>query len=73
MGGDDAWAAMDAWCKKRAEDLRDQSAIVLKRNGYKTDDPAHRVLLGQSQAYHAMRSFIHGARPRPNHTPPAKP
>ena len=61
----DELKAMDDWCVKRVARLRDpMESHVMK--GRSLDDPEYRRQLGQSQAYHAMRSFIHGCLRAPS-------
>jgi len=57
-----AWEIMDAWCAAKSAALSQTAESMLNRNKFNTNDPAYRVILGQSQAFHRMRSFIHGNR-----------
>lgn len=53
---------LDEWCKRRIARLEEpMSRHVMERNDPELSDPNYRVMLGQSQAYSAMRSFIHGS------------
>jgi len=66
---EEAWHAMDDWCRKRSADLL-QTMEPYIMGGGSTDDAQYRQQLGQSQAYAAMRSFIHGALTTPNESTP---
>lgn len=61
-GVSDPWKTLDAWCEIEADRVGRSAARMLEREGYNLDHPDYRQALGQSQAYHRMRSFIHGAR-----------
>ena len=56
-----AWRAMDDWCRRRGAFLG-ESATRLLDKGADLDDREYRRLLGASQAYGQMRSFIHSNR-----------
>lgn len=53
-------AELDDWAKTRAELSSEQCAAMLRR-GYSLGHPDYRRMLGQNQAYMAMRSYIHGS------------
>lgn len=56
-----AWQAMDDWCREQSKKLLAQTnPHILK--GSDLNDREFRRLLGQSQAFLRMRSFIHGSR-----------
>lgn len=59
----DPWQAMDDWCAKQSQKLIESSNEQILA-GVQLADPQYRCLLGQSQAFQRMRSFIHSARPR---------
>lgn len=60
----DAWQIMDDWCRAQCQKLLGQTnPHILK--GRDLNDREFRRLLGQSQAFLKMRSFIHGSRPNP--------
>jgi hypothetical protein len=52
---------MDDWCAAQSEKLLARTSPHI-RKGRNLNDPEFRRLLGQSQALHRMRSFIHGSR-----------
>ena len=58
------WADLDAWCLDRAEDAQRDCSDLVKR-GATLLDPEYRRLLGQYQAYQAVRSFILDFRESP--------
>lgn len=51
---------LDAWCKKRAAALSEPMNRHVMAGG-NLDDREFRRMLGESSAYFAMRSYIHGA------------
>jgi hypothetical protein len=58
----DAWQIMDDWCAKRTEALQEQACHLILRRKVALHDPELRWAVGQSDAFHRMRSFIHGSR-----------
>ena len=65
----DALTVMDDWCRKQMAALSERTTPMVM-NGVDLDSPEYRRLLGQHQAFHKMRSFIHGCRA---HTPKETP
>lgn len=55
---------LDDWAKSRVDWTLEQANKRYEEIRC-LDDPEYRVLLGQNQAYNAMRSFIHGSRSHP--------
>lgn len=54
------FAVLDGWCKRRCDKIMHQTESHILSGG-SLDDPEHLRLVGESRAYHAMRSYLHGA------------
>lgn len=57
----DPWTLMDDWCKQKGGAVTEK-ALKLRESGCQLEDPSYREMLGQSNAFHRMRAFIHGHR-----------
>lgn len=59
------WQIMDEWCQRQLAAIRTEIEERVAQ-GCDYDAPEHRMKIGQSQAFHRMRSFIHGTCNPPN-------
>jgi hypothetical protein len=59
---------MDDWCVKRAAALSKRAGEHIMA-GRSLEAPGYRMILGESRAYMAMRSFIHGSIRQADHKP----
>lgn len=53
--------AVEEWCAKQCAKLSDEASAHIMSGG-DMNDPTYRSMLGQSQAFMRVRSFIHGAK-----------
>lgn len=60
MTAPDPWQEMRDWCIAQQQALKEPMIAAAMRGS--VNDPDYRTLLGQSQAFARMRSYIHGAR-----------